>query len=269
MGFAFEEAIDTVAVTKEKRESSYKMPAAHYHNHYEIYYLIKGKVRYFINDRIYDINEGDVVLIPPHIIHKTAILMNESAERLLISFTNKFIVYPRNDEIFSCFENCYFKNPQIGGIVEKAADEFNNKDRYSDELIAGYIREILVKLNRLADKSAYQEVSWNNSIVQKAVLYICENYEKDISLSFLAKKFALSESHFSRQFKMYTGFGVSEYISTVRVKNAEKLLVTTKLSVTDVAQKCGFGSSSYFASVFKKIRGITPLAVRGKRGLEE
>ena len=81
----------------------------------------------------------------------------------------------------------------------------------------------------------------------------------------IAENFALSESHFSRQFKLYTGFGVNEYISTVRVKNAEKLLATTTLPVTQIAQNCGFNSSSYFASVFKKVRGISPGEVRKKR----
>ena len=69
----------------------------------------------------------------------------------------------------------------------------------------------------------------------------------------------------ARENEMYTGFGVNEYISTVRVKNAEKMLVTTKLPVTQIAQDCGFNSSSYFAAVFKRVRGLSPGEVRRKR----
>ena len=264
MGIAIDEIIENIAVTKEKRAGAYNMLSSHYHDHYEIYLLTKGNVRYFVDERIYDLSEGDVVFIPPHVIHKTATLMNKGAERLLIAFTNEFIMYPPSDKIFSCFDVCYFKNPPVKDLIEKAAEEYFNKDRYSEDLIAGYIREILVKLRRSMDINNPDKSSENNSIIQNAVHYISKNYSNDISLSELAKKFAISESHFSRQFKAYTGFGLNEYISTVRVKNAEKLLVTTKLPVTEIAQNCGFNSSSYFAAVFKKVRGVSPITMRKK-----
>jgi len=265
MRLALEEIIQNYNVTREKRASAYNMPDSHYHDHYEIYFLAKGSVRYFIEDRVFDLEEGDVVLIPPHVIHKTATLKNKGSERIIIAFTNEFIAYTQNDRIFSCFDVLYFKTPPIRGLVEKAEYEFKKKDRYSEELIAGYIREILVKLNRSTEEKPQKENSIKDSIMQNAIRYITENYSQELSLSMIAEHFALSESHFSRQFKLYTGFGVNEYITTVRVKNAEKLLATTTFPVTRVAQNCGFNSSSYFASVFKKVRGISPGEVRKKR----
>ncbi len=266
MGIAVDEIIENVEITQKRRSGAFNMPASHYHDHYEIYYLKKGRVRYFVDERIYDLSEGDVILIPPHAIHRTAALMNEGAERLLIAFTNEFIMYSPGDRIFSCFDVCYFKNPPIKDAIEKAASEYSARDRYSDDLIAGYIREILVILKRSTDVNHTQEISENDSIIQSAVHYISENYSRELSLSLLAREFALSESHFSRQFKVYTGFGVNEYIATVRVKNAEKMLVTTKAPITEIAQNCGFNSSSYFAAVFKKVRGVSPISVRKKRG---
>ncbi len=268
MGLDISEIIENLAVTKEKRAGAFNMLSSHYHDHYEIYLLTKGSVRYFVDDRIYDLNEGDVVFIPPHSIHKTATLMNKGSERLLIAFTNEFVMYPPNDRIFSCFKVCYYKNPPVRKLIEKIADEYFNKDRYSEDLIAGYIREILVKLRRLSNEGVAENNSLNDSIIQEAVRYISQNYGSDISLSDLAKKFALSESHFSRQFKVYTGFGVNEYISTVRIKNAEKLLVTTSLPITKIAHTCGYNSSSYFAAVFKKVRGMSPISVRMRRRRE-
>lgn len=265
MGLALDEIIQNYTVTREKRAGAYNMINAHYHNHYEIYLLTKGSVRYFIEDRVFDLNEGDIVLIPPHVIHKTATLKNRGSERLMIAFTNEFIMYPHNDRLFTCFDSFYYKEPPVRGIIEKAEAEYKKADRYSEELIAGYIREILVCLKRITDENKKEEISPNNSIVQKAVHYICENYASELSLRMIAKTFGQSECHFSRQFKMFTGFGVNEYITIVRVKSAEKLLVTTNLPITEIAQNCGFNSSSYFAAVFKKIRGIPPGVIRRKR----
>jgi len=269
MRLALEEVIQNYDITREKRASAYNMPDSHYHDHYEIYFLAKGSVRYFIEDRVFDLEEGDVVLIPPHVIHKTATLMNKGSERIVVAFTNEFIAYPQNDRLFSCFDIMYFKTPPIRELVEKAEYEFNKKDRYSEELIAGYIREMLVKLKRLTEKMQTASYSPKESIMQNTIHFILENYSQDLSLSLLSKHFALSESHFSRQFKAFTGFGVNEYIATVRVKNAEKMLATTKTPITDIAQNCGFNSSNYFAAVFKKIRGIPPGEVRKKRRAEE
>lgn len=266
MGIAVDEIIENVEINEKHRSSAFNMPSAHYHDHYEIYFLKRGRVRYFVDERIYDLSEGDVILIPPHAIHRTAALMNEGAERILIAFTNEFIMCAPSDRVFRCFKERYFKAPPLKESVEKAASEYYNKDSYSDDLIAGYIREILVFLCRMSGAEKQQEVSFNDTIIQKAVLYIRDNYHQELSLSSLSREFALSESHFSRQFKAYTGFGVNEYIATVRIKNAEKLLVTTDLPVTEIAQNCGFNSSSYFAAVFKKVRGISPGKVRKKRG---
>lgn len=265
MGLATDEVIQNFAVTREKRAGAYNMISSHYHDHYEIYFLKKGNVRYFVGDKVFDLSAGDVVLISPHVIHKTATLKNQGAERILIAFTDKFIMYPKHDKIFSCFDTIYFKNAPVKELIEKAEEEARLSDRFCEDLIVGYIREILVTLTRLSKKAAPPDSLEKNSVIRRAVLYICENYSSEISLTMLARNFGASESHFSRQFKMFTGFGVNEYISTVRVKNAEKLLVTTNLSVTQIAQRCGFNSSSYFAAVFKKTRGISPCAMRKKR----
>lgn len=268
MRLALEEVIQNYDITREKRAGAYNMPDSHYHDHYEIYFLAKGSVRYFIEDRVFDLEEGDVVLIPPHVIHRTATLMNKGSERIVIAFTNEFIMYPANDRRLSCFQVLYFKNPSVRKLVESAENEFLKNDKYSEELIAGYIREIIVKLKRLTEESKPEMVSQSSSIIQKAVHHISENFSQELSLSMLAEDFGLSESHFSRQFKAFTGFGVNEYIATVRVKNAEKMLSTTKLPITEIAQNCGFNSSSYFAAVFKKIRGTSPGKIRKKRRSE-
>lgn len=97
---ALEKFIQNYDVTREKHASPYNMPDSHYHDHYEICFLAKGSVRYFIEDRVFDLDEGDVILIPPHVIHKTATLKNKGSKRIVIAFTNRFIAYPQNYKIF-------------------------------------------------------------------------------------------------------------------------------------------------------------------------
>ena len=75
----------------------------------------------------------------------------------------------------------------------------------------------------------------------------------------ICKTFSISEGYLSRKFKAVSGIGLNQYITYVRICHAEKLLTETNLSVTEIAEKCGFNGSNYFSSVFKKMKGMTPL----------
>ena len=59
-----------IAIQSEARSKN-NTTFPHYHNTYELYYLSRGCVRYFINDTIFEVSAGDVILIPPKTIHKT------------------------------------------------------------------------------------------------------------------------------------------------------------------------------------------------------
>ena len=95
--------------------------------------------------------------------------------------------------------------------------------------------------------------------IQTISQYIRNNYMKDITLRSLSHDFSISESHLSRRFKEVSGIGINEYLTYVRIMNAEKLLRSKKMPITEIAAACGFNDSNYFSTVFKRIKGITPL----------
>ncbi len=99
----------------------------------------------------------------------------------------------------------------------------------------------------------------SDKIVHEVSEYVGSHFSDDINLLSLSKVFSVSESHLSRKFKEVSGVGLNEYITFVRIMNAEKFLSEGKYSVTEVAAKCGFNDPNYFSTVFKKIKGITPL----------
>ena len=66
----------------------------HFHSYHELYYLSRGQMRYIIDDRLYEVTEGDVVLIPKGTLHNTS-YDNYDTERLLINFDDSFILDKR------------------------------------------------------------------------------------------------------------------------------------------------------------------------------
>ena len=94
--------------------------------------------------------------------------------------------------------------------------------------------------------------------IYKAINYINENYGNDISALECAGKVNMSYSYFSRTFKAITGKLFRNYLTEVRIDHAEKLMIQSDLSITEIALECGFGDVSYFISRYKALRGITP-----------
>lgn len=232
---------------------------SHFHDFYEIYYLADGIMRYIIADDFYEISKNDVVLIPRGLIHNTS-YGEGGTKRLLINFSETLI---SDTSLLSVFDKKIVKLSErdgfvFEGIFKNIENEQARNDKYSRTLITQYLNELLILFSRSEVKDASPKLDGYTQIMQDAVKYINLNFSQDLTLSHLSLKFGLSNSFFSRKFKEITGFGMSEYITLVRIKNAEKLLCDGKRSVTDVAFSCGFNDCSYFAATFKKIMGITP-----------
>ena len=93
----------------------------------------------------------------------------------------------------------------------------------------------------------------------RAKEYVDKNYFRDISVSDIAEHVGISESMIYRIFKEQGNTSPVEYIRHVRIFNAEKMLLNeNKLSISEVAQACGFSDIAYFCKVFKSETGITP-----------
>lgn len=94
--------------------------------------------------------------------------------------------------------------------------------------------------------------------VEKVANYIDTHLDNDLSVSALAGMAFLSADHLTRSFKKRYGKTVSEYILSKRMQLARELLRDSRMTITMVAGKVGFGSYSHFTEQFKKCFGITP-----------
>lgn len=109
-------------------------------------------------------------------------------------------------------------------------------------------------------KTALQQ---NEQLVKDAKLYIIEHYpEFNLSLNTIAQKLNTSPNVLGRIFKTLVGKPVFQYITQVRLKHAEDLLLQSKLTNKEIALACGFENTSYFYSLFKQELGLTPSEYR-------
>ena len=101
-----------------------------------------------------------------------------------------------------------------------------------------------------------------STLAEQIACYIEENYKKDISLEMLSKIFFVSKNHVIGVFKKNYGCTPCEYINSLRLTHAERLLIVTADSAVDIATICGFSDYSCFFKLFKKKHGTSPAVWR-------
>ena len=105
--------------------------------------------------------------------------------------------------------------------------------------------------------------SVNSKDVRTAVQLVEQRYSEDLSLSGIAAEVYLQPNYFTTLFKKETGTGFIQFLNNKRINAAcIALLKDTRIAMPELAQKCGFPSSTYFFSTFKKLTGVTPGAFR-------
>lgn len=98
----------------------------------------------------------------------------------------------------------------------------------------------------------------NYELIDKAMKFIDKNFISPLTLEDIAKHVSLSPIYFHNSFKAATGKTPHEYLNEKRIKKAANLLVSTDLSLAQIAYECGFSSQSYFSYSFKKYMKLTP-----------
>lgn len=231
----------------------------HYHNFYEIYYMVDGKGTYFINDKLYDVVAGDIIIVSPNIIHSTN-YGNKERARVLLEFTDGLLPKYVRDKLRQ-LPNLY-RHPGVSQevylILRDIAKEYNSPDEFSREEIINLTSHLVVTL--LRNLGAVNVVNSRDAVISEVVAFIKENYRTNITLSQLAEMHFISPEHLSRSFKKETNFGFNEFIALIRLHEAEKLLKNKGgMSIAEVAYACGFNDSNYFSDKFKRTYGMSPL----------
>lgn len=261
------------------RDGRFTMLSNHIHNEYEIYYLVEGERYYFIENRIYHVKKGNLVFINRNKIHKTGPCGDLPHERICISLKEEpFASFLANTG--ELFLSRFFEERQ--GILELTGKEedyvlslFNGLAREISGRKAGYRLMYMAKLAALLvyaercflekPEAASEEalsVSAVHRRISEVASYITENCAGASSLAAVAGHFYMSKNYLSRIFRQSTGYTVNEYINLNRIQKACGLLRKSDESVTQIAEKLGYGSITYFEKVFRKYMGLSPLQYR-------
>ena len=168
------------------------------------------------------------------------------------SLTNFSALYTSFEDLLLMLETVY---PEIVRAQHRPRDGFYTLSAYSDYVHAA-LRTVFGQIAGVPRYSA---------TLLMALSYINRNFTRELSLTQLSEYVYANPSTLSSEFNAGVGMSLSEYVTGLRVRHAQKLLDTTDFSVPEIAQRAGFASAKYFREQFKRQTGLAPQSYREKR----
>lgn len=167
------------------------------------------------------------------------------------------------------------KHPQIAFVIVSGYDDFSYCREALRLQITDYILKpvnyeefgtcidnLKISLFEQRVSSAAEPEKQEERTITGITKYLQEHLAEDLSLSVLAEEFHLNPQYISQLFKNEIGVNFLSYLTNIRMEKAKKLLLSTSISVAEVAEKSGYGDYRVFTKVFKKSEGITPSQYR-------
>lgn len=148
----------------------------------------------------------------------------------------------------------------LGINADKAAQLYDTIPIYKSDIIQS-VSNIAIMLAKYILLKNMIKPDLNDNI-QKAVDYINNNLESDLSVKSISKNANVSKSVLYKNFHTSFNCTVSEYIHARRVEKSLELLTGTDMSIEEISQKVGFSSASYYSKIFKKQMGVVPVRYR-------
>jgi AraC-like DNA-binding protein len=272
---------------------------AHWHIDVEMALICEGSIRIGINQDSKILHQGEMAIISSTDIHYYDSRDLHSTIIVLI-FRPQLVGSPGGWP-----ENLHF-NPAFVDLsqyedstAESIREIFQSIAREMNESKSLYCfrgsSQILSRANQVKDKLPYYELIVKGKIlelcaltmrhfpncnnanpkrnklpdiqgVQLAIQYLENHYMNDITLSDIAANSNLSPSYFSRLFNKFTGISFKEYLTRIRIAEAEQMIKAGQASILDISLDCGFNSVRTFNRTFKAIKGFSPSKIRLVKG---
>ena len=246
----------------------------HSHNYYEFYFFLEGTVDIQIEDTRYPLQYGDVVFLPPKVMHHAIIHNPGTPYRRFVFWISKaymnyflqqsdcygYILEEAQKKHYLMHNNQLDAN-DIHAKIIALIEELHSDDYAKEEQLSLSVQQLLLSLNRKLYAQTHENIKKESSMYQNLLSYIDDNLEEDLTLDAIASHFYVSKYYVSHVFKDNTGMSVHQYILKKRL-NACKNAMLSEECITSFYEAYGFWDYSAFYRAFKKEYGISPKEFR-------
>ena len=249
------------------RDPYFRTMEFHAHDFLELYYFLDGSVTYYIEDQVYDLCPGDLLIIPAGKMHRPVIANEHAAyERMVLWITPQYL--QSIDSPAGDLQKNLQKAGEHGYCVPFRGDEtvfvtallkkllYMQKNDTDPKFCAGAVELYLWTIFRsygVIDTTHRNETQ----VIPQVIRYITEHFSEPLTLEDIAAEFFVSKSYLNRHFKAYTNSTVYAYIMALRLTHARRML-REGIPAVEAGRECGFSDYSTFYKAFKTQTGLSP-----------
>ncbi|MFZ0472647.1 MAG: AraC family transcriptional regulator [Bacteroidales bacterium] len=260
-----------------RAKSEFDFPL-HYHDEVELNFIKNARgTKRIIGDHVEEIGDNELVLVGPGMPHGWfgSGFKKNQIEEITIQFHKDFfdekflqknqLSFIRNmlrrslRGILFSTETTLRLEPRIYGLGKKQGFD-------SVLELMSIMHDLSISRDfRILSDSGFSDTevfSYNSRRIEKVMEFIHTSFNKQISLGEAAKIASMTESAFSRFFKLRTGMTFIDCLTEVRLGHASRMLISTTKTIAEIAYSCGFNNISNFNRIFRKKKGCTPRELR-------
>lgn len=257
----------------------------HYHDYVELLYGVDCDITVRCGNSDYRLTQGDFMIINSKTPH-SLVSNSQISIYTVIKFVPQ-ILYAAEQSVFEFkyilpfvtdlrkyrkfFPKAAIADTEIPSIMSDIISETKASEYGYEIALRIYVSRLVLWLIREWHVNGENETGISNETmrsVQKSIEYAKNNFNTATS-SGAAKICNFCPSYFSRLFKKVMKQSFTEYVTYIRICEAQKLLITTKASITDISLDTGFSTTSYFIERFKEQTHLTPKQFRNKFGTSD
>ena len=268
---------ENIYIDHKIKDGTYSMPAMQAAmDHYTMGYVVSGDRRWISTDAVRTTHSGDVGISKPHVFHRNCSMSTVPYDRYVLkvrieTFEPLIQYIGQNEFDVLCSNYMHFtKEAQqvIHNMYDEILAEYEKNAPYSQFVLEGMVHKLFFYLyeNHIPNESDQHTLHLTefDERIHDALFYVENNLEQPLSITDTARYVSLSPSHFSRLFKKVTGTSYSDYLSEIRMQHAQILLLTSNLSIADIAAKIGLSNGNYLCTLFTQKYRCSPSQFRKK-----
>lgn len=255
----------------------------HWHEHYEIILVERGSATLQIGSRRYEASAGDLYVVNGREMHGISAPSTPFVFYAIVFHPSLIGLTPTDVEAMGLptaeaeGSRAFLTVPdpacehdaKIRSVLDTLIAEFKGRLPGYQEAVQASARLLFTWLYRwYAEErdpaNRLSEYSVREKRFRSLLLHVERHYDEPITLDQAAGIVHLSTYHFCKTFKRMTGMTFVQYVNRYRIQEAERLLLDSSLSVTEIADRVGCGSINAFSKLFKQIRGCSPKQLRAK-----